>query len=86
LGSSWLLTDADTRDVHPDVVIIRPCSPQTIAGLRRRFPDAVLAAVEQDETEPGLSRMPVTRMLEAGLDRYAARFEQLRDLPTRRAA
>ena len=86
LGPSWLVTDAYTRDAHPDVVIFRPCSPQTIVGLRRRFPDAVLAAVESEETEPGLSRMPVARMLEAGLDRYAAHFEQLCDLSERSAA
>jgi len=79
-GPAWILADAHTRHADPDVVVVRPCSPQTIDGLRRRFPDAVLAAVELEATEPGLSRMPVARMLEAGLDRYATHFRQLGDL------
>jgi hypothetical protein len=69
LGRGWTVQDGRRVD-RAAVVFARPCSIQTIAGLRRRFPDARIVVVESPI--PGLSHLvgPIQRLLQAGADQF----------------
>ncbi len=69
----------DGRDAErPDVVALRPASPETLRGLRRRFPAAELVMVDTDWATPAL--LPpalVERAFAAGADRYVIALDGL---------
>ncbi|MCU1352625.1 MAG: hypothetical protein JWM05_1834 [Acidimicrobiales bacterium] len=74
LGAGWTLVDGRRAD-HPDAVLLPPCSRQTTAALRARFPDAQLIVVDSptDLSEADhLALGPIARTLEAGADVYVA--------------
>lgn len=76
LGAEWDVVDGRDCD-HPDLVLVRPCSPQTVAGLRRRFPDTELVALEPG-WPAGPARGPIGRARAAGLDAYALGLADMR--------
>jgi hypothetical protein len=55
LGAPWTIAEGRYCE-DPDLVIVRPSSPQTIAGLRHRFPTARLIAIEPAPIGRGLDR------------------------------
>ena len=55
LGPGWTVEDA-SRCLDPDLVVVRPCSRQTLAGLRRRF--GQVPVVELDPDDPLLDWRP----------------------------
>ena len=69
LGHDWTALDGRRID-HAAAVFVRPCSVQTIAGIRRRFPEAHIVIVES--SVPGRTHLvgPVQRLLQAGADQY----------------
>jgi len=69
----------DGRDAeHPDVVALRPASPETLRGLRRRFPAAELVMVDTDwATAALLPPALVERAFAAGADRYVIALDGL---------
>jgi hypothetical protein len=76
LGAAWTIAEGRHCE-DPDLVIVRPSSPQTIAGLRQRFPTARLIAIEPTPADPAATNGPISRALAAGLDRY---FLDVKDL------
>jgi hypothetical protein len=69
LGHDWTALDGRKMN-HAAAVFVRPCSVQTIAGIRRRFPAAHIVIVES--SVPGRTHLvgPVQRLLQAGADQY----------------
>lgn len=71
-GGGWEVHDGRSTE-RAAAVLLRPCSSQTVAAVRRRFPDALIVAVEDspfDDATP--VRGPIQRLLEAGADLYLA--------------
>jgi hypothetical protein len=69
LGCGWVIEDGRSSE-KADLVIVRPCSPQTLAGLSRRFPLAgVVAFVPVGAA--GWALAPVSRSAGVGGGRYA---------------
>ncbi len=63
----------DVRDPvdHVDLVLTPACSPQLIAGLKRKYGGARVVVVELDDWDLDIStRGPVKRILRAGADAY----------------
>ena len=48
LGPGWAVEDA-TRCRDPQVIVVRPCSPQTLVGLRRRFGAVPVVILDPDD-------------------------------------
>jgi hypothetical protein len=69
LGPGWTALDGRKVD-RAGAVFVRPCSIQTVAGVRRRFPDARIVVVES--SVPGTTHRvgPIQRLLQAGADQY----------------
>ena len=70
------LLDARVVDVrhpidHVDLVLTPACSPQLIAGLKRKYGGARVIVVELDDWELGIGLPgPVKRILRSGADAY----------------
>jgi len=78
LGPEWEIVDARRCD-DADLVLMRPCSPRAVSGLRRRFPNADLIAIESDWAASfGSGQGPIGRALAAGLDGYSLGPEDLK--------
>jgi hypothetical protein len=63
----------DVRDPvdHVDLVLTPACSPQLIAGLKRKYDGARVIVVELDDWDFDIStRGPVKRILRGGADAY----------------
>ena len=61
----------DARKVErPAAVLLRPCSSQTIAAVRRRFPDARIVVVETPLYGGSYLASPDEKALEVGADLY----------------
>lgn len=63
----------DVRDPidHVDLVLTPACSPQLIAGLKRKYGGARVIVVELDDWDLDVSsRGPVKRILRSGADAY----------------
>jgi hypothetical protein len=81
----------DVRDPvdHVDLVLTPACSPQLIAGLKRKYGGARVIVVELDDWDLDISlHGPVKRILRGGADAYvlADSMEELaRKITTRRA-
>ncbi|MEO6999776.1 MAG: hypothetical protein ABI112_17010 [Terracoccus sp.] len=71
LGASYIVLDLHEAPESADVVLTHPVSPQLLAHLRGRFPQArvIVTEIEDDELDisyPG----PVGRLLAAGASAY----------------
>ena len=70
------LLDARVVDVrhpidHVDLVLTPACSPQLIAGLKRKYGGARVIVVELDDSDFDVSLLgPVKRILRSGADAY----------------
>jgi hypothetical protein len=71
LGDGWEVQDG-RRVERADTVLVLPCRSQTVAAVRRRFPDARIVVV--DSPLEGATHLPgpIQRALEAGVDLYLA--------------
>jgi hypothetical protein len=74
MGQGWDVLDGRVVD-RAAVVFIRPCSWQTIAGVRTRFPDARLVVVDSALGGSSYVAGPVRRALAAGADEYLGMTE-----------
>jgi hypothetical protein len=71
LGPDFEVADGRRVD-DPDVVLVTPCSVQTMARLRNDHPRAKIIVVDPDRPDlPTQLTGPVHRLLEAGADAYA---------------
>lgn len=71
LGTGIRVVDARAVD-RADVVLVHPCSAQTMTLVRATFPDAAVVVVEAASALDRTAGGPVTRMLSAGADAYLA--------------
>jgi len=71
LDEGWEFRDA-RRVEDAAAVLLRPCSTQTVAAVRRRFPDARIIVVEPPVLDGSYVASPVERALEVGADVYLA--------------
>jgi hypothetical protein len=69
LGDGWDLRDGRHVD-HAGLVVVRPAGPQTLQGLRARFPQARIVVVELPDDRQGGQAGPVRRALGAGANEY----------------
>jgi hypothetical protein len=70
VGDGSLMEDG-RRAVDPEVVVMRPASPQTLRAIRRRFPRAEVVMLDTDWKTAALLRPAlVDRAFAAGADRY----------------
>ena len=71
-GGGWEVRDGRNTE-RAAAVLLRPCSSQTVAAVRRRFPDARIVVVEGTPFDGTTQlRRAVQRLLEAGADLYLA--------------
>ncbi|MCU1454278.1 MAG: hypothetical protein JWN46_2424 [Acidimicrobiales bacterium] len=69
LGPGAVVADSRVAE-HPDLVLVTPCSVQTMTKLREQYRDATIV-VTDTSLSPAASRTgPVARLLEAGADEY----------------
>ena len=72
LGGGWEFQDGRSTE-RAAAVLLRPCSSQTVAAVRRRFPDARIVVVEDAPFDGATQvRSQIRRLLEAGADVYLA--------------
>ncbi len=69
LGDGWEVQDG-RRVERADAVLLLPCSGQTVAAVRRRFPDARIVLVDSPLESATHPAGPIHRVLEAGADLY----------------
>ena len=67
LGDGWEVQDG-RRVERADAVLLLPCSGQTVAAVRRRFPDARIVLVDSPLESATHPAGPIHRVLEAGAD------------------
>lgn len=71
LGSGFAVRDIRAEGPPPDIVLAPPGSPQLIARLKHRFPEAVVVITELEDVARGVRLGgPVSRVLDAGADAY----------------
>ncbi|WP_139142709.1 hypothetical protein [Humibacillus sp. DSM 29435] len=70
-GPGYIVLDLQDAPESADVVLTHPVSPQLLAQLRGRFPEARMIITEIEDEELGISYSgPVGRLLAAGASAY----------------
>jgi hypothetical protein len=71
LGSGFAVRDIRADGPAADIVLAPPSSPQLIAHLKRRFPDALVVITELEDVLRNVHLGgPVSRALDGGADAY----------------